>query len=388
MFKNKWEYKRKRKILDDGVPATLKGVNIVDANEVAKIEWPKFDVPEVPQVFPEQKHPLWKDKPCAQFSSEMHLMEGEPQLQVLTKTLKREGLPPFISERIGQLLLPNQDELVEGSILHSHFYDSIQERKRRTLDPKNIHRLTPREYGIRTERKNYHLSMSLLRLCAALAGRYPQIFNSTAMYDINVSFPTTKDGDLLHFNARAASVLLADDPLPIVSDDVESTRDEQLPDLYPVKSTLDLKEINVYSTDDQYIMTHKQLHPHLVMIVNDAPLPMFKDHQLTASGIGSAFTFAASHARRLYGTDVKVLPTPLAVQCVIHDGRRFHFLYYQLNTLDLDGDDGIKNMVWMDTTNPLYDRYESVAYQPVLEGYNPRTMQTLLAMYSSPQKQL
>jgi len=387
-IKAKWEEKKKRKIIDYGVPAALQNATIFDANEVAKIEWPKIDVPEVPKILPELKHPLWKEKPCAQFSTDLHLMEGETQVQVLTKTLKREGLPSCVTDRIGQIQLPNQDQLVEGSILHSHFYDSIQARKRRTLDPKRPYKLTSKMYGIRTERKNIHLSMSLIRLCASMAGKYPQIFNSTALYNSEVSFPITKDGDLLQFKGEATCVLLADDPLPVVTSDVTSTCNEKLPDMFPVKSTLDLPEVNVYSMEDRFVSPNNKLHPHLLMICNNAPARMFKDHQLTGSGIGTAFMFAASHARHLYGPDVKQLPAPVAVQCIIHDGRRFHFLYYQLNTLDLDGEDGVKNMVWVDATNPLYDSFQTLAQQPVLEGYNPRALDTILAMYSSPQQTL
>ena len=49
------------------------------------------------------------------------------------------------------------------------------------------------------------------------------------------------------------------------------------------------------------------------------------------------------------------LPHPVVVQCVAGDGVRFHFIHFQLNTLRHATDDGIKNMVWVDQDNFLFN---------------------------------
>lgn len=58
---------------------------------------------------------------------------------------------------------------------------------------------------------------------------------------------------------------------------------------------------------------------------------------------------------------MKTLEKPVVVQSIATDGQLFYFMVLQLNTLDLDSSDGIKNLVWMDGDQALYD---TVASQP------------------------
>lgn len=49
------------------------------------------------------------------------------------------------------------------------------------------------------------------------------------------------------------------------------------------------------------------------------------------------------------------LDKPLTTKCVITNGRIFMFMAYQLNTLSLQEDFGIKNIAWFDDFKALYD---------------------------------
>jgi len=46
--------------------------------------------------------------------------------------------------------------------------------------------------------------------------------------------------------------------------------------------------------------------------------------------------------------DTKVLPQPISTQCIMTDGDIFRFVCFQLNTLNLQTSDGVKNLVWFD----------------------------------------
>lgn len=110
------------------------------------------------------------------------------------------------------------------------------------------------------------------------------------------------------------------------------------------------------------------------------------------------FTVAASYARNLYGVlfsnyyiyvyslfyfqpEVQILKEPVTVQCVQSDGQFFHFGIFQLNTLDLEGVDGVKN-VWYQTPKLfLFDKCCYEKGKPVLEGYNSEVMKHLVALY-------
>ena len=87
--------------------------------------------------------------------------------------------------------------------------------------------------------------------------------------------------------------------------------------------------------------------------------------------------------RNIYGADVSgVLPKPVTVNVVTTDGRKFHFGVFQLNTLDLNGLDGVKNVFWHQPE--LEEMYEKCGYDkavPTLKGYNPAVFDKLLTMY-------
>ena len=85
------------------------------------------------------------------------------------------------------------------------------------------------------------------------------------------------------------------------------------------------------------------------------------------------------------------LKSPIVVKAVSIRNEKLTFVAYQLNTLDLKGNEGIKNLVYYDTNNHLYlDRptkwklpYEShknvQRYALAHLKYNPDAFRKLLA---------
>lgn len=55
--------------------------------------------------------------------------------------------------------------------------------------------------------------------------------------------------------------------------------------------------------------------------------------------------------------DAKVLEQPVVVQSVGTDGRVFQFLVLQLNTTQLASNEGVKNLVWVDSDQLLYQHF-------------------------------
>lgn len=81
--------------------------------------------------------------------------------------------------------------------------------------------------------------------------------------------------------------------------------------------------------------------------------------------------------------DVKNLPEPVTLQCIQSDGKKYHFGVLQLNTLEMNGSEGVKNM-WY--SMPVMQMYESCSYvsaQPTLKGYNPQVIKYLKAFYNN-----
>ena len=60
----------------------------------------------------------------------------------------------------------------------------------------------------------------------------------------------------------------------------------------------------------------------------------------------------------------EVLEDPVAAQAIVTNGKRFHFIWYQLNTLDLRDDSGIKNLVYIESPPWLYRKIKSKEGDP------------------------
>ena len=123
-----------------------------------------------------------------------------------------------------------------------------------------------------------------------------------------------------------------------------------------------------------------------------------------------AFTVAAAHAQQRYGVrfdqknhqnviimtffvcvdvvvhlqkDVKDLPEPVTINCMQTDSRNFYFGCLQLHSLDLDSSKVANNLFWIEDPQPMFTKCDYVDNQPVLEGYNPQVLETLMALYKS-----
>ena len=132
-------------------------------------------------------------------------------------------------------------------------------------------------------------------------------------------------------------------------------------------------------------------YPHTLYLLESANCRAhrFQPDQLRAKMILFAFGNALAQARLLYGNDPKVLEQPVVVQSVGTDGRVFQFLVLQLNTTDLASEEGIKNLVWVDSDQLLYQHFwclpvikKKVVVEPVgPTGFQPETFRKFIALY-------
>lgn len=77
------------------------------------------------------------------------------------------------------------------------------------------------------------------------------------------------------------------------------------------------------------------------------------------------------------------MPKPVVVQSVQTDGKSFQFSVFQLNTLELDGSDGLKN-IWF--SMPKMDLYSECLYKagrPTLDGYNGNVLKYMQVFYGN-----
>jgi hypothetical protein len=204
------------------------------------------------------------------------LIAGVDQACLLTKTIPFYELPQSIKQNLGQMKLPNQDDLIQSYIRQSIAYDATKEHLPRKTTPLKQRRAFRVEYSIPRERQMAILLENILHLCESLGGKYPDLFKRH-LYR-NTPFRTTFEhyGEPIHLRTKNEYVLTSPSPLsPIVkrlnkleigsgdnlNEQVTSHdpnghyliqgKDYQFLNMYPTYPTIDLQTEQLYRDGDE-----------------------------------------------------------------------------------------------------------------------------------------
>ena len=78
------------------------------------------------------------------------------------------------------------------------------------------------------------------------------------------------------------------------------------------------------------------------------------------------------------------LPEPVTLNCIHSDSQNFLFGCLEVHSLDISSNESVaKNLFWVTDNMQLFKKCEYVNGQPVLEGYNPQVIETLMAVHHS-----
>lgn len=344
-----------------------------------------------PRYAPKQSsedHADYQDQPVYEFHKSSRLMEGLTQACILSKTEPHFELPQRILESVGRVELPYQDELVQRAIMQANVWDPTKDKL-----PKRFNKRLPgwhykAESGIPISKQRALLLDNLVRLCQMRAGDNIDLLTSTSLlqhpaFAVHYTIP---DGIPIYIEGRHHAALLAGSPLTPFStaEEVSQTADTELPTIFPLAPTIDLRKQHVYTphlniTGVKPGFEHP--HPHtLFMSLSARP----QRYQQNASVLMFTFGQALAAARQLYGPTVGALPEPVTTQCVATDGTNFILCCFQLNTADFSSLDGVKNQVWLDTENLLYKKIvpeRAMLRNTKYEDYDPTVFQKILALY-------
>ncbi|XP_042319202.1 39S ribosomal protein L37, mitochondrial [Sceloporus undulatus] len=332
--------------------------------------------PHRPRCPPQEEMPAYKERPCFICHRGTRLQEGVKQALWLTKTKLVEGLPPQILSIMNDTAheWEGQNERVQNAISRALFWVSTEE-------------LTPEEV-------NYSVLLEdLLHLCRMATTRYPLLTKRMVAQDYRVAATWERESILLQVRGSLGKILNAMSPLqPVASkDEILATEKHTLETFYPIAPTIDLQEVNVYETktDTGFREGYPYPHPHTIYFAPRCIKSKIKPEHLQARMMMFAFGSALAKAKGLYGDEPRILDKPIVVQSVGTDGQCFQFLVFQLNTTDLDSCNGIKNLVWIDGDQLLYEDARSrpeikkkVVVKPAgIHGYQPETFKKFLAFY-------
>ncbi|XP_048207342.1 39S ribosomal protein L37, mitochondrial [Perognathus longimembris pacificus] len=334
--------------------------------------------PKFRRQLPVHEHPLYKDQACYVFHQRCRLLEGVKQALWLTKTKLIKGLPEKVLSLVDDPRnhIENQDERVLNIISHARLWHSTEDiPKRASYCPVIMN--------------------SLIQLCKSQIIKYPSLAKRIFAQNYALSTSWNRESVLLQIRGTSGTRLSTKDPLPTIAprEEVEATKSHVLETFYPISPTIDLQECNVYDVkeDTGFREGYSYPHPHTLYFLDRAntAIHRFQPDQLRAKMILFAFGNALAQARLLYGNTSKVLEQPIVVQGVGTDGRVFQFLVLQLNTTDLDSSEGVKNLVWVDSDQLLYQHFwcrpvikKKVVVEPVGPiGFQPETFRKFLALY-------
>lgn len=335
----------------------------------------------------DENHPLYKKNPCSVLADHNVLVEGLDQMKVLTKTVETEdGLPRTVENLTPSENSVQNDKLVKRYILSSHLFDATLDKLPHIHDPERPAFRFPRVYGVPFSRRAKLLSSRLLQLCESLV--QGSSTKSSLLENGKTTIWFDKENKLIQFNLTIDLAHVCSSPLKPLSA-ADDTVGISLPDIYPISSTATLEQNNFYEVKDQTLFNSGKSSQYVntaiiyfdetkVFNIYETPVT---EKQILGRTLAKAFAVAAAQARDRFGDDVKDLPEPVAVQCIQTDGNWFHFLVFQLNTLNLDGNDGVKNVMWHIPRIQLFNSCAYIRGKPVLEGYNPEVFRRMLGFY-------
>uniref|UniRef100_A0A8B9KX23 Large ribosomal subunit protein mL37 n=1 Tax=Astyanax mexicanus TaxID=7994 RepID=A0A8B9KX23_ASTMX len=234
---------------------------------------------------------------------------------------------------------------------------------------------------------------SLLHLCGGLQVTHPSLGGRMLADKYSLAASWSRGEDLFQIRGQNGFLLNSMTPLPALAgqEEVRATADHVLETFYPISPTIDLQCTHVYDQKSStgFREDYPYPHAHTLFLMEPGNRPKLFPEQLRAKMVMFTFGNALARAQALYGNEPRVLEKPIVVQSVATNGRIFQFVVFQLNTTALESDDGVKNMVWVDSDQPLYDyakvrpliKKKQVKVPAGLSGYHPDTFKKFLALY-------
>ncbi|XP_074653079.1 large ribosomal subunit protein mL37-like [Tubulanus polymorphus] len=404
MIKRAWKFR--------GVPAMpnvvqhkfLREEGIEVENTMAEkepLKWnpPVPDDPSIRWFFPKKKEDAknWQENPLHVFNSGTKLTEALDQIRVLTKSQIIDGIPKNIESLMDAESMPDENLLVQRLIMQAHVWDTTYEQLPRRFNPRVPRWHFKSEKGIPFDKIPKLLLRNLVQLCSSLSHKYPEILmDRTLTRDHYTNSLLTMAGKPVMVNETLPFLLSSSKDLPIFADQetVDATVNVNLPDLDPLSPLLDVLKTHTYDPIEStgWKLASALNIPHTLFTTYTDYMTQEKwlstdfwtSEQHVAQAVMFAFGRAVARAKAKYGANVTNLPEPVTVQGIKTDGEKFHFVCFQLNTLNINSNDGIKNLVWIDKDNYLFHKIlprRAMLRNTIYEDFDPSVFRKFLAFF-------
>lgn len=276
---------------------------------------------------------------------------AEKQAYILTKTLRLQTMPAAVKRLQESIDAKCLTDSFEKLVLEAKGYESQLE-----LHKRKKKRKTPLEYP-------YSLMHNFFRAVAcSYATQYPHLSELCIGDQPFITNVWERYGSKVTVHGSQASFLMAKTPLLRFYDQtiVEESANVELESTQPNPPFFDLAETNE-ELPEVYMSGFKGTPPfphlHTMVLVDIFSWP---EDQIIQKALMYLFTHLTTDLIQRQGKRYgDILENPVATQAIITNGKRFHFIWYQLNTLDLKDDSGIKNLVHIESPPWLYKKIKT-----------------------------
>ena len=300
---------------------------------------------------------------------------ADKQAYLLTKSLRLQTMPTAVRQLWESIDAKTSIKPFEKLILEVKGYESQLE-----LHKRKKKRKTQLEYP-------YSLMQNFYRaVTCTYAREYPhlsELFVGDQPFLTNV---WERYGSKVTLYGSQASFLMAKTPLPRFYDQatMEESTGVELESTHPNPPFFDLAE-----TDEELPETYLSgfrgnppfPHLHTMVLIDVLSWP---EDQVIQKALMYLFTHLTTDLTQRQGKCYgDILENPVSAQALVTNGKRFHFIWYQLNTLDLKDDSGIKNLVYIESPPWLYRKIVTKAgndSQKYLTEMKEETLKLLLTL--------
>ena len=153
----------------------------------------------------------------------------------------------------------------------------------------------------------------------------------------------------------------------------------EIPSTLPIYPTIDLtlqKDVKMkHETGISLSSSFPHLHTAIILYQN-----ALKDIYIIQKGICTTFSKLYAEAKlKMADGSSGVLDQPLSGQCIVTNGKTFTFFYYQLNTIDMNSDDGVKNLVHIAGPISMYKKLSNLSRHKSIIDLNGEGVNLLVA---------
>jgi hypothetical protein len=321
------------------------------------------------------------------FHPKVETREADKQMFMWTKSIPIQIPPSSFTKLMNDVDLEPMRRIMETTFLVSRLYEKREVKRKSKKKPLDLTKGTHEHYP-------QSLLQNQFKNVIGFSKHYPQLRNLNPASEASVSATWKVQGEVLSVHGKPGVFLNSKKPQPVFyeQDLVDKAMEFPVNTLAePVSPFTDLKKYLIKETACTGLFTEKTLFPHFhtLLIVDNGdyippPSRAMPAVQLIQKGVLFTFTRLLAQAITKHGNEIvgQVLPEPECGQCIVTDGDRFSFIWFQLNTLDMnDLGSGVKNLLHIHRPDDTFIRVKKdVQQKHVLDGFREDILKLYLSM--------